>query len=343
MWGGLVSEWQSAQLIESWDAAGSSFYGYDSQSSTRLLTNASGVVTDNYAYRAFGTEWQSGNGSWNSYRYVGQYGYDSQSSTRQLTNASGTVTDNYAYRAFGPEWQSGNGSRNSYRYVGQYGYYRDSTAMQYVRARYLDVQAGRWVSRDPLEFEGDDWNLYRYVGNVVVSRMDASGLYACQCGCKESNCQCGLSYCDKCKSKGKLPSSGQCVSTQLNTCIDKALAKYCSKCTQYGSNKKTRHEVLCEIFAESGCDPTNSYEGNYGLLQISKDIYNYYKCNLIGSWHQVQTNPCKNVECALKAMCSKAFKCDPCYHPGRKKQGWGTKCYSGSQFDCCRSCFKFEE
>ena len=71
MWGGLVSEWQSAQLIDSWDAAGSSFYGYDSQSSTRQLTNASGVVTDNYAYRAFGTEWQSGNGSSNSYRYEG--------------------------------------------------------------------------------------------------------------------------------------------------------------------------------------------------------------------------------------------------------------------------------
>ncbi len=109
MWGVLVSQWQSAQLIDSWDAAGSSFYGYDSQSSTHLLTNASGLVTDNYAYRSFGTE-----------------------------------------------WQSGNGIRNSYRYVGQYGYYRDSTAMQYVRSRYLDVQAGRWVSRDPLEVDAGD-------------------------------------------------------------------------------------------------------------------------------------------------------------------------------------------
>ncbi len=122
MWGGLVSEWQSAQLINSWDAAGSSFYGYDSQSSTRLLTNASGVVTDNYAYRAFGTE-----------------------------------------------WHSGNGSRNSYRYVGQYGYYRDCAAMQYVRARYLDVQAGRWVSQDPIGYDGGDWNLYRYVGNEPIN------------------------------------------------------------------------------------------------------------------------------------------------------------------------------
>ena len=48
--------------------------------------------------------------------------------------------------------------------------------MQYVRARYLDVQAGRWVSRDPIGYDGGDWNLFRYVGNEVIGRVDPSGL-----------------------------------------------------------------------------------------------------------------------------------------------------------------------
>ncbi len=48
--------------------------------------------------------------------------------------------------------------------------------MQYVRARYLDVQAGRWVSRDPIGYDGGDWNLFRYVGNEPISMFDQNGL-----------------------------------------------------------------------------------------------------------------------------------------------------------------------
>ena len=65
--------------------------------------------------------------------------------------------------------QGGNGSTNAYRYVGEYGYYRDSAAVQYVRARWLAVGTGRWLSEDPLRFEADDFNLYRYVGNEPVA------------------------------------------------------------------------------------------------------------------------------------------------------------------------------
>ena len=70
-----------------------------------------------------------------------------------------------AYRAFGAAWQGGNGSANAYRYAGEYGYYRDSAAVEYVRARYLNVLQGRWMSADPLRFDAGDYNLYRYVGN----------------------------------------------------------------------------------------------------------------------------------------------------------------------------------
>ena len=286
MWGGLVSECQSAQLINSWDAAGSSFYGYDSQSSTRLLTNASGVVTDNYAYRAFGTEWQSGNGSWNSYRYVGQYGC-----------------------------------------------YRDCAAMQYVRARYLDVQAGRWVSRDPIGYDGGDWNLYRYVGNDVVDRMDASGLADCTCGCGRKNCYCKDPYCKNCQSSGILPLPSRCNNKKWDHCIDYAISKYCKNCSKYHNSPPTRHKMLCEIYAESDCKPDASNGENKGLLQISYDVWLHHHCSKIGTWEQVQKDPCKNIECSIKALCAKSFRCDSCR--------WGTNCAPGNKFDCCRRCYQF--
>ncbi len=62
--------------------------------------------------------------------------------------------------------------------MGEYGYYRDGATLQYVRARWLAVGTGRWLSEDPLRCDAGDYNLYRYVGNEPVARQDASGLVA---------------------------------------------------------------------------------------------------------------------------------------------------------------------
>jgi hypothetical protein len=35
---------------------------------------------------------------------------------------------------------------------------------------------GRWLSEDPIGFDGDDANLYRYAGNAPTDGTDASGL-----------------------------------------------------------------------------------------------------------------------------------------------------------------------
>ncbi len=65
-WGGLTSQNRSGT---------SSFYGYDSQGSVRILTNSAGAVTDTYVYTAFGVELLNGSGTINPFRYVGLYGY----------------------------------------------------------------------------------------------------------------------------------------------------------------------------------------------------------------------------------------------------------------------------
>jgi len=47
----------------------------------------------------------------------------------------------------------------------------------YMRARYYDPEVGRFISEDPLGFDGGDVNLYVYVGNNPVLLIDPLGLY----------------------------------------------------------------------------------------------------------------------------------------------------------------------
>ena len=54
----------------------SSFYGFDSQGSTRILLAIGGSISDAYSYMVFGIELASGSGTSNSRRYVGREGYE---------------------------------------------------------------------------------------------------------------------------------------------------------------------------------------------------------------------------------------------------------------------------
>ena len=103
------------------------------------------------------------------------YGFDPQSNTRILVSIGGNITDSYLYKAFGEELLVSGTTVNPLRFGGQVGYWRDIASRLYVRHRELDVTTGRWVSRDPIGFDGGDWNLYRYVGNGPVIETDPFG------------------------------------------------------------------------------------------------------------------------------------------------------------------------
>ena len=64
---------------------------------------------------------------------------------------------------------------NPYRFGGQLGYRRDGTNRDYVRARNLDTGRGRWLSRDPLGFNGGHQNPYLYATGNPTNRLDPSG------------------------------------------------------------------------------------------------------------------------------------------------------------------------
>ena len=51
-----------------------------------------------------------------------------------------------------------------------------STALQNNINRWYDSTVGRWLSTDPIGFEGNDNNLYRYIQNNSSNRTDSTGL-----------------------------------------------------------------------------------------------------------------------------------------------------------------------
>ena len=71
------------------------------------------------------------------------------------------------------------------------------TGNQRERIRYYNPQTGRFLSEDPIHFDGEDYNLYRYVQNNPLNLTDPSGevpitLYVCYAysGCPNTQARC---------------------------------------------------------------------------------------------------------------------------------------------------------
>ncbi len=101
---------------------------------------------------------------------------DFQGNTRALLDASQAATDTLITDAWGVELARTGTIEDPFKAFGQWGYFRDTASRLYVRARHLRVDQGRWMSRDPIGFDGGDWTLYGYVRNRVVTDHDPTGL-----------------------------------------------------------------------------------------------------------------------------------------------------------------------
>jgi RHS repeat-associated protein len=96
-------------------------------------------------------------------------------STISLTDAAGTVQTEYTYDAFGRSTTTGASNSNPYQYTGRE---NDGTGLYFYRARYYHPGLQRFISEDPIEFAGGQYNLYAYVDNNPVNLYDPSGLDA---------------------------------------------------------------------------------------------------------------------------------------------------------------------
>ena len=101
------------------------------------------------------------------------YHRDEQLSTAFVTDGQGEIRNSYQYDAFGIPLETTEQLNNRIRYTGQQ--YDDVTGQYYLRARYYNPVAGRFMQEDV--YQGDGLNLYAYCGNNPVVYYDPSGYY----------------------------------------------------------------------------------------------------------------------------------------------------------------------
>ena len=99
------------------------------------------------------------------------YHRDEQLSTALVTDGHRNVQNSYQYDAFGMSLGTTEKLNNRIRYTGQQ--YDDVTGQYYLRARYYNPVAGRFMQEDV--YQGDGLNLYAYCHNNPVVYYDPSG------------------------------------------------------------------------------------------------------------------------------------------------------------------------
>ncbi len=148
-----------AQVVEEYDTSGNLdviyTYGLDLISQDRRNADSSGEFTQSY------------------------YLYDGLGSVRALTDDSGAVTDTYTYDAWGVELASAGSTENAYRFTGEQ--WDVDLGMYFLRARYLNVETGRFHTMDT--FEGvttDPITLHKYLYANAAPNMwtDPSGKFS---------------------------------------------------------------------------------------------------------------------------------------------------------------------
>lgn len=101
------------------------------------------------------------------------YHADGLGSVTSLSNSAGAIANTYTYDSFGKLTASTGSITNSFRFTGRE--FDAETNLQFSRARYYDPNAGRFLSQDPIGFNGGV-NAYAYVQNNSPTFADPLGL-----------------------------------------------------------------------------------------------------------------------------------------------------------------------
>jgi RHS repeat-associated protein len=155
-------------------------------------------------------------------------------------------------------------TNNPYRFGGGVGYRRDGANRNYVRARNLDTQRGRWVSRDPIGFDKPDDNLYRYVHNKSVQQIDPNGLDPCPKWINTPNGSDILECMEDCLKEGMKIGK---ISEDADDDAGREFAVCMSKCLVKKGVAVNCNFIICRAFPAmlangDPCDTTNGLQNN---------------------------------------------------------------------------------
>jgi RHS repeat-associated protein len=94
-------------------------------------------------------------------------------SVQQVVDGTGAIRAQYEYDPYGHQNKLQGNMDSDFGFAG---YYRHATSGLYLTMfRAYDADSGRWLNRDPIQ-EAGGLNLYGYVGNNPINRIDPLGL-----------------------------------------------------------------------------------------------------------------------------------------------------------------------
>jgi RHS repeat-associated protein len=143
-------------------------YLYDGVDIVQEIEN--GAVSSNYL-RTLNIDEPLARLTPNSSRF---YQTDALRSVVALTDETGAIKTQFVYDPFGNVAISGEPSDNPFQYTGRE---NDGMGLYYYRARYYSPELQRFISEDPIGFEGGDANFYAYVANNPMKWFDPEGKY----------------------------------------------------------------------------------------------------------------------------------------------------------------------
>ena len=97
---------------------------------------------------------------------------DPLGSVLALADSAGAVQTEYTYEPFGKTTTTGISSTNPFQFTSRE---NDGTDVYYYRARYFHPGLQRFISEDPRNFNGGDFNLFSYVRNSPTKYQDPTG------------------------------------------------------------------------------------------------------------------------------------------------------------------------
>jgi RHS repeat-associated protein len=100
---------------------------------------------------------------------------DERGSPRLIANSTtGEIAQELEYDSYGRVTKDTNPGFQPFGFAG--GLYDSDTGLTHFGARDYDAETGRFISQDPLDFAGEDTNLYAYVNGDPVNLVDPMGL-----------------------------------------------------------------------------------------------------------------------------------------------------------------------
>jgi len=158
-----VSEWCGWKIV-----LGPTNYLYDGPNLLEQVDNSGNVLA-----RYSGGPWIDETLSQLQSAASSYYEQDGLGSVTSLSNAAGALANTYTYDSFGKLTASTGTLTNPFQFTGRE--FDAETGLRYYRFRYFDPTVGRFISEDPIGFDGGI-NFYRYVQNNPSLLIDPFGL-----------------------------------------------------------------------------------------------------------------------------------------------------------------------